>query len=120
MRLVKALLDRLLSNLVDNAVRHNRAGGELAVTTGVRGPDAVVTVTNTGHQVPAAEVARLFEPFQRLTPHRTAGSGPMGLGLAIVRSIVRAHQGTVTAAPNPEGGLTVEVALPRARSEPST
>jgi signal transduction histidine kinase len=109
-----ALLDRLVSNLVDNAVRHNRPGGEVLVVTEKGDRGAVVTVRNSGEPVPEAEVDRLFEPFQRLTPHRTAGIGStgLGLGLAIVRSIVRAHGGTVTAAPNPDGGLTAQVTFP--------
>jgi signal transduction histidine kinase len=101
------LLDRLLSNLVNNAVRHNLPGGWLEVATG----DAIVTVSNSGAPIAATEVDRLFEPFQRLTTGRAAGDRSTGLGLAIVRSIVRAHGGTVTAIPNPEGGLTVTVDL---------
>ncbi|ETK32989.1 sensor histidine kinase [Microbispora sp. ATCC PTA-5024] len=108
------LLDRLVRNLVDNAIRHNRPGGWVEVVTGHRDGTAVVTVRNSGDVVPAAEVDRLFEPFQRLASDRTASRGSAGLGLAIVRSIVRAHDGTVTAAPNAGGGLAVTVTLPAA------
>ncbi|GAA4557754.1 sensor histidine kinase [Planotetraspora kaengkrachanensis] len=108
------LLDRLVRNLVDNAIRHNHPGGWIHVGTGRRDGEAVVTVRNSGDAVPPAEVDRLFEPFQRLTSDRTASSRSTGLGLAIVRSIVHAHDGTVTAAPNAEGGLAVTVTL-RAR-----
>ncbi len=101
------LLDRLVSNLVDNAVRHNAPGGWVAVTTG---PGGTVTVRNGGDPVPPAELDRLFEPFQRMAP------GSTGLGLAIVRSIVRAHGGTVVASPNPGGGLTVTVTVPQPSS----
>jgi signal transduction histidine kinase len=107
-----ALLDRLLSNLVDNAVRHNHPGGWVEVVTGRGEREAVVTVRNSGGPVPPAEVDRLFEPFQRLASQRLAGARSTGLGLAIVRSIVDAHGGTVMAAPNAGGGLTVTVALP--------
>ncbi len=107
-----ALLDRLVTNLVDNAVRHNHPGGWVEVVTGRGDREAVVTVRNSGGLVPPAEVDRLFEPFQRLAPQRLAGAGSTGLGLAIVRSIVEAHGGTVLAAPNAGGGLTVTVALP--------
>lgn len=106
------LLDRLVSNLVDNAIRHNHRGGRVDVVTGNGDGEAVVTVTNGGDDIPPAEVDRLFEPFQRLASHRTAGPGSTGLGLAIVRSIVRAHEGTVTASPNAGGGLTVTITLP--------
>ena len=113
------LFDRLLSNLVDNAIRHNRPGGTVDVATGLDAAGrAVVTVHNSGDDVPAADVERLFEPFQRLGDARTDAAtglrptGSTGLGLAIVRSIVRAHGGAVTAAPNEGGGLSVTVTLP--------
>lgn len=74
-----------------------------------------MTVRNEGGTIPAVEVDRLFEPFQRLAPERANRSRSTGLGLAIVRSIVRAHGGTVTVAPNPGGGLSVTVRLPAER-----
>jgi signal transduction histidine kinase len=107
-----ALLDRLLSNLVDNAVRHNHPGGWVEVVTGRGDRQAVVTVRNSGGPVPRDEVDRLFEPWQRLTSQRITGAGSTGLGLAIVRSIVDAHGGIILAVPNSGGGLTVTVALP--------
>ena len=110
-----ALLDRLASNLVDNAIRHNQAGGWVGVTTAGGEGEAVMTVRNGGGAIPPAEVDRLFEPFQRLGSDRGNGSRSTGLGLAIVRSIVRAHGGTVTAVPNPGGGLSVTVRLPAGR-----
>jgi signal transduction histidine kinase len=105
------LLDRLVRNLVDNAIRHNRPGGFVAVTTAHRDGGAVITVRNSGAAIPPDEVDRLFEPFQRLSPQRGGASGSSGLGLAIVRSIVHAHGGTVAAAPTAGGGLTVTVTL---------
>jgi signal transduction histidine kinase len=108
-----ALLDRLASNLIDNAVRHNQPGGRLEVLTGSADDGVVVlTVRNSGEHIPADEVDRLFEPFQRFAQDRPAGARSTGLGLAIVRSIVRAHGGLVTATPNDDGGLTVTVTLP--------
>jgi signal transduction histidine kinase len=106
------LLDRLVSNLVDNAVRHNHPGGWVEVVTGRDERETVFTVRNSGDTVPPAELDRLFEPFQRLASQRAAGARSTGLGLAIVRSIVDAHGGTVMAAPNAGGGLTVTVTLP--------
>ncbi|HTF06552.1 MAG TPA: HAMP domain-containing sensor histidine kinase [Asanoa sp.] len=103
-----ALLDRLVSNLVDNAVRHNRPGGWIEVFSGENDGAAVVTVRNTGNPIAPADVQRLFEPFQKLAKDR----GSTGLGLAIVQSIVRAHGGTVAAAPRATGGLAVTVTLP--------
>jgi signal transduction histidine kinase len=106
------LLDRLVRNLVDNAIRHNHHGGWIEVTTSGGDGVAVLSVRNSGGAIPPQDLNRLFEPFQRLQSDRTAEAKSSGLGLAIVRSIVRAHQGTVQAAPIPEGGLTVIVKLP--------
>ncbi|MEU7875122.1 HAMP domain-containing sensor histidine kinase [Dactylosporangium sp. NPDC049140] len=106
------LLDRLVGNLVDNAVRHNHDGGWVEVVTGRGDRRAVVSVRNSGPEIPPAAIDRLFEPFQRLVSGRAAGASSTGLGLAIVRSIVHAHAGTITATPNADGGLTVAVTLP--------
>lgn len=111
------LVDRLVRNLVDNAVRHNHPGGRLQVTTCVIGREAVIVVSNSGETIPSAEVGRLFEPFQRLDASRGPSSRSTGLGLAIVDSIVRAHGGTVAATPLPDGGLTVTVRLPAGPGE---
>ena len=104
------LLERLALNLVQNAARHNRAGGEATVRTFNEGTDAVLEVANTGPVVPASAAKELFEPFRRLDD-RVAGQG-VGLGLSIVRSVARAHGGDATAAARPGGGLLVRVTLP--------
>ncbi|MCP2328332.1 signal transduction histidine kinase [Hamadaea flava] len=109
------LLDRLVANLIYNAVRHNHDGGWVAVTSTHDEAEVSLTVSNSGAIVPAADVDRLFEPFQRLPAQpatRPAAVRSTGLGLAIVRSIVRAHRGAITATPNDGGGLTVVVRLP--------
>ncbi|ACZ22438.1 signal transduction histidine kinase [Sanguibacter keddieii DSM 10542] len=111
------LLDRLVRNLVDNAVRYNVEGGTVRVT--VPCPHRLV-VENTGPTVPEAQVHGLFEPFRRLRPDgtvadravRSAHQPGTGLGLSIVRSIVAAHSGSVTARPRASGGLVVSVYLP--------
>ncbi|WP_246266550.1 sensor histidine kinase [Nonomuraea typhae] len=101
------LLERLVQNLVANAVRHNHPGGRVEITTGPEG----LTVSNTGPEVPAEVVPLLFEPFRRLHERQhTPGEG-VGLGLSIVASIARAHDATVSATANPGGGLTVRVAF---------
>lgn len=105
------LVEILVTNLVDNAVRYNVPDGLVHVTTSTLGRQARLTVSNTGPVVPPEEVERLFEPFQRLGKERLAGG--YGLGLAIVRAIATAHGATVTADPHPDGGLTVEVRFPR-------
>jgi signal transduction histidine kinase len=108
------LVERLVANLLDNAVGHNVAGGRVRVTTRVVGRKAVLSVVNTGPVVPLADVDRLFEPFQRLDPQRTHHRDGHGLGLSIVRAIASAHGATVTARPLPQGGLSVDVAFPAA------
>jgi signal transduction histidine kinase len=105
------LLRRLVSNLIDNAVRHNVAGGHIQVTTGTKDGRAVMSVTNTGPVIPPAEVDRLFQPFQRLGGRRARGDGH-GLGLSIVRAIAAAHGATITAQPVPGGGLAIAVSFP--------
>ncbi|MEV7194449.1 ATP-binding protein [Streptomyces sp. NPDC093510] len=105
-----ALVQRLVSDLVDNAVGHNVQGGRVEIATGGRGGYAVVAVANTGARVPPHEVERLFEPFQRLG--RTAGDGHHGLGLSIVHAIALAHDAVISARALPGGGLAVEVAFP--------
>jgi signal transduction histidine kinase len=105
------LLDRLVANVVDNAVRHNAAGGWIQVATGTRDGQAYLTVTNGGPVIAEDVTPLLFEPFRRLGD--PAGSVPgTGLGLSIVRSVATAHQGTVAAHSRPAGGLDVTVRLP--------
>ncbi|MFE7511650.1 sensor histidine kinase [Streptomyces sp. NPDC057540] len=106
------LLERLLHNLVANAVRHNVPGGRVDVRTG---PDIGIEVTNTGPVVPAATVPLLFEPFRRLNERTHAPGEGTGLGLSIVDAVARAHGAEATARANPEGGgLTVRVVFPPA------
>jgi signal transduction histidine kinase len=107
------LLEHLVWNLVDNAIKHNADGGEVVVRTGVLEGFAACQVENTGPVVPAYEVERLFEPFRRLNTDRIESAKGAGLGLSIVRSVVHAHRGTVYATPRPGGGLVVTVRLPR-------
>jgi signal transduction histidine kinase len=110
----RALLERLVANLVENAVRHNQPGGWVEVDTGRAGPLAVVRVANGGPSIPPDLVGTLFEPFRRLDPDRTGSARGAGLGLSIVRSVATAHGGTTTARALPEGGLEVRVELPAA------
>ncbi|MBC9711273.1 HAMP domain-containing protein [Streptomyces sp. TRM66268-LWL] len=110
------LLERLVHNLVENAVRHNvEQDGWVEVVTGVR-PDgrAELRVANSGPAVPPYEIPRLFEPFRRLDADRVASAKGAGLGLSIVRSIAGAHEGEVQAEARAEGGLAVTVMLPGA------
>ena len=108
------LIERLVLNLVHNAMRHNVPGGRFEVRTHLEATGAVLVVSNTGPDVPAYEVDTLFEPFRRLRTERVETDRGVGLGLSIVRSVTRAHDGNVTAVPNPGGGLVVTVTLPAA------
>lgn len=105
------LLERLIGNLVENAIRHNVAGGWLRVSTGETAERAWLHVANGGAVIPPADVDTLFEPFRRGGRLRSATRGA-GLGLAIVRLIVEAHHGRLQAAAPPFGGLVVRIELP--------
>jgi signal transduction histidine kinase len=105
------LLDRLVANLVDNAVRHNSSGGWIQVATGMRGDAAYVAVTNGGVKIPEDVAPQLFEPFWRLNGN-TESPGGAGLGLSIIRSVTNAHHGSVVVRARPAGGLDVSVLLP--------
>jgi signal transduction histidine kinase len=106
------LIQQLVTNLIDNAVRHNVPGGDIQISTKTRDGRAVLSVTNSGQVVPAGEVDRLFQPFQRLGPRPARRDGGHGLGLSIVRAIVTAHAATITAQPRPGGGLAIDVTFP--------
>ncbi len=109
----RVLLERLVGNLVDNAVRHNNPGGWIGVRTGwERDAGAFVEVTNSGPVIASDLVPSLFEPFRRVE-ERTSIHDGVGLGLAIVQSICVAHGATVEARGQPDGGLTVRVVIPR-------
>jgi signal transduction histidine kinase len=105
------LIERLVANLVDNATGHNVTAGHVWVATAVTDGTAVLSVANTGPLIPASDVNRLFQPFQRLDFGRTNHNGH-GLGLSIVKAIATAHGATITAGPRPEGGLSIEVTFP--------
>jgi len=105
------LVASLIANLVDNALRHNVPGGHVDVRIEVVDGQARITVANSGPVIPADQVGRLFEPFQRLGRERLRHDGH-GLGLAIVRAIATAHGASVTPHVRPEGGLTIEATFP--------
>ena len=112
------LIERLVTNLVDNAVRHNVPDGWVQVATGTRGGMAFIEVANGGEPIPAEAVPPLFEPFRRLSERAGPPDGT-GLGLSIVRSVTLAHRGQLTARSRPAGGLEVSVLLPGCAAQPA-
>ena len=109
-----ALMLRMVTNIVQNAIVHNLpTGGTVTVHTESQHDASVLRVENTGYPLPAELIPTLTEPFQRGTKRiRTAEHAGVGLGLAIVHSIVRAHDGTLDLTPRPAGGLLVTIRLP--------
>jgi signal transduction histidine kinase len=108
------LAERLVANLVDNAVRYTTAVGDIWISTRTAAGTSQLTVTNAGPVISQADTERIFQPFQRLND-RTSHDG-FGLGLAIVDSIAAIHGGTAAAHARDEGGLTVTVTIPSARA----
>ena len=106
------LAERLIANLVDNAVRYNAAAGDIWISTRTIAGSSHLTVANTGPLISPADADRIFQPFQRLND-RTSHDGS-GLGLTIVASIAAIHGGTATARPRNDGGLSVTVTFPSA------
>jgi signal transduction histidine kinase len=106
------LIHQLVSNLIDNAIRHNITGGRVEVTLAAGATEATLTVSNSGPLVAADQVSRLLQPFQRGIPDRTAGPNGLGLGLSIVAEIVEAHGAGLDVRTQSEGGLTVTVSFP--------
>jgi signal transduction histidine kinase len=109
----RRLLERLVANLLDNALRHNAPGGRVSVSTAAGGEHATLVVANTGPPVPADQVERLLQPFQRLATDRVGYRDGLGLGLSIVAAIADAHGAELALEPGAEGGLEIEVRFPR-------
>ncbi|MGP3916437.1 sensor histidine kinase [Nonomuraea sp. 10N515B] len=103
------LIESLVANLIDNAIRHNRPDGHVKITTQTSGTEVALTVTNSGPVIPDNQIQRLFQPFQKLAPNRRGHRDGYGLGLAIVNAVTQAHHATLTASARPEGGLSITV-----------
>ncbi|WP_066299508.1 ATP-binding protein [Arthrobacter luteolus] len=109
----RALLLQLTTNLLHNAIVHNLPDDGVAWVRTEAGSGSVeLVVENTGEKLPPALVPTLVEPFQRGTERVRSDQAGVGLGLAIVRSIVQAHDGSLTIAGRPDGGLRVSAVLP--------
>ncbi len=107
---------QVTTNLLTNAIRYNREGGHVHVSVGVDGPDAALTIADTGLGIPEESQPHLFERFYRVDKARSREEGGSGLGLAICKSIVEAHGGTITFRSEVGRGTTFVVRLPRADS----
>jgi signal transduction histidine kinase len=108
------LVERLVANLVDNAVHHNVPGGWITVETGTVGGRPMLRVANDGPLIPVDRIGTLFQPFLRMA-ERTGNGDGHGLGLSIVAAIADAHGAEILAAANSTGGLTVTVLFPAVR-----
>jgi two-component system sensor histidine kinase BaeS len=105
-------LRQLFANLLDNALKYTDAGGRVEVRLECGEREAVVNVLDSAPGVPEAALGKLFERFYRFESSRSRKTGGAGLGLAICRNIVEAHEGVLTARPSPLGGVWLEVRLP--------
>jgi signal transduction histidine kinase len=115
----RVLLERMIANLVENAVRHNEPGGWVGIRTHSQNGSSVFEIANTGPEVPVDQLPQLFEPFARARERVDSQDG-VGLGLSIAEAIAQAHETTIAASPRPGGGLELSVMLPAdARPEAS-
>lgn len=106
------LIYRLVYNLVENAIKYNFSGGTVTVTATQQNSQLHLTVEDTGNGIPEELKERIFEPFFRLDKSRSRELGGVGLGLALVREIVRVHNGSILVKNNANSGTTFEVIFP--------
>ncbi len=107
------LIYRVVYNLVENAIKYNHSGGQVTVTSYQKEKNVYLSVEDTGSGIPRELKERVFEPFFRVDKSRSRELGGVGLGLALVHEIVRAHDGSITVKDNPSGGTIFEVVLPQ-------
>ena len=106
------LIYRMVYNLVENAIKYNHSGGQVTVTAYRKEKHVYLSVEDTGNGIPEELRERVFEPFFRVDKSRSRELGGVGLGLALVREIVRVHDGSITVRSNPSGGTVFDVILP--------
>lgn len=107
------LIYRLVYNLVENAIKYNHPGGQVTVTSCQKEKQVYLSVEDTGSGIPSELRERVFDPFFRVDKSRSRELGGVGLGLALVREIVKVHDGIITIQPNPAGGTIFEVVFAR-------
>jgi signal transduction histidine kinase len=110
------LVELLVTNLIENAIRHNHPGGQVEISVSTTDARAILSVSNTGPTIPSDQVARLLQPFQRLGKERIGINDGHGLGLAIVSAIAAAHAARLSVRPGSDGGLNIEVSFPAAHT----
>jgi signal transduction histidine kinase len=110
----RVLVERMIANLVENAVRHNEPNGWIGIRTTQRGDSAVFEIANSGPSIPAEQVPTLFEPFARAKQRLNPADG-VGLGLSIASAIADAHNATISAQPRAGGGLELSITIPTDR-----
>jgi signal transduction histidine kinase len=113
----RVLVERMIANLVENAVRHNDPGGWIGIRTTQHAESAVFEIANTGASVLPEQIPTLFEPFAHAKQRLNHADG-VGLGLSIASAIARAHHATITARPRPGGGLEMSVRIPAMPGSP--
>jgi signal transduction histidine kinase len=111
----RVLIERMIANVVENAVRHNNPAGWIGVRTIQQADGATFEIANTGPNIRAEQIPTLFEPFAR-AKQRLSPSDGVGLGLSIASAIARAHDATISARPRPGGGLEMSVTIPTSSS----
>ena len=108
----KGMMEEVIYNLCDNAIRYNNAGGTVTVKVGTEEGKAVLSVRDTGIGIPKEHQDRIFERFYRVDKSRSKSTGGTGLGLAIVKDVVQQHNGTITVDSTPGSGTAMRVVLP--------
>jgi signal transduction histidine kinase len=108
------LIERLVSNLLDNAIRHNIPHGWVQVLIHEQAAETTLQITNTGPVIPAGQISRLLQPFQRLGSQRAGQHDGVGLGLSIVAAIANTHTAALSVRPGPQGGLDIKITFPPA------
>ena len=112
-----AILDELFNNLLENMARYTQSPGELTLDCRSEGDQIIIEFHNSGPGVSLEQVEQLFDEKQRQDPRPDHVGGGAGLGLAICRKIVEAHDGVIAAEPSPLGGMLIRVQLPARRAE---
>ncbi|HKJ30853.1 MAG TPA: HAMP domain-containing sensor histidine kinase [Balneolales bacterium] len=112
-------LQRVLINLVDNAIKYNVDGGKIEITAEAKNDNVYLSVFNTGNGIPEKDIDRVFEQFYRVEKSRSSQYGGSGLGLTIVKRIIELHQGNITIESEPEAWTRVNIHLPNQVSSSS-